>query len=162
MSEGGEFLFEARWWLLPRFQRRLWQGMAWIPAGICALMLVASLIRVLFYHEAMAWRTPWDGAMVALPMLFMGRQVVIAVGLEGDELLLRRAFPGRVERVPLARVRHARVTEDWSGTSLRLDLGRALSVRLMTYASRRAAVPEWDGLVAALKTRLEPDERWGE
>jgi hypothetical protein len=109
------------------------------------LSLSALSIALLLTFNLLEWRVPLAG-----------------VAVDSNALLVRRAFPGWVEKISLERIRYCRVRRWWLNSWL---IVKGHGVIPSVLSSDRGpfgleTVKGWDEMIAALREKLEPLGKW--
>jgi len=144
---------------MPRFRRLPLQGIMWLFVPMGVFLLAIGVYAALFSHDADKWSAVTLGLVWPSFAFFMSRHILVAVGLEGDDLLVRHAFPGWVERVPLPRVRRGRVVRRFFSVSIVFSVVGSVPMQFAAYAPGCTPIPHWEDLLAALKARLASEGR---
>ncbi len=84
---------EPWWWEMPRLIRWMWIPMMWLFVPFGAFLFVIGIVN-LFSHDADKWSNVALGILWPGFMFFFCRSFLVAVGMEGDDVLVRLPFPG--------------------------------------------------------------------
>jgi len=135
---------------------------------VCSCGFVVIAIVSVVAPPAGNWRDAILTAFaIALLLAFawlFGRSMLVGVAANCDALLVCRALPGWVERIPFRNISYCRVRRWW--------LTGFLTVRgpgLIPSVLRNDRGPcgfemiqDWNGMVAALREQLDPLGKWRE
>ncbi|UCC67815.1 MAG: hypothetical protein JSV79_11975 [Armatimonadota bacterium] len=158
-----------RWWALGRAYATVWRVFLAAFAGISVFHLIDPLAErtqgVLYFAV---------GAVVF--SYIFGRVVTVAVCFQHDTILVRRLFPGWVERVPASRIAYgvhltkahplhwARLGVDAESVILvgwtTMPVAMGHTYRTASDGTPRDAKADWFVLVDCLRDFLEPRGRW--
>jgi hypothetical protein len=153
----------VQWWYgHPVWRRGVHRGL---------MLLVLGVGLVWFTGSAWEWAAQgpdrdW-GSMVgrAFWLIFMAgvcRSFVMGVAIDGDDLLVRRIWPGSPERIPLRRLR-AWLVVDPLAAHLYLKGPGLIPLHLWCVCwFGRARCPGWEEVVTAVRDLLKPAGRWWE
>jgi hypothetical protein len=149
----------VRWWQIDWGYRLFTPLISWAGVLCSSAGFVVTLHDILLRTLRMSgWMLlAWTLAFCAA--LLVGRFYVLDIGLSDDAVLVRHAFPGRVERIPVSRAKRVLIAEmAWAWYVVLLTQGAApvvLEQRKILWSSF-CYFEGWDGLVAALKAVFEP------
>jgi hypothetical protein len=154
-----------RWWVLGRAYTALWRVFLLAFAGNAIFHAIGSSDeqKTEFLHFAV---------IALIFCLLLGRLLVVAICVEDDAILLRRLFPGWVERVPTSRLAYG-INYRLRGPGRRL-LGESVTLlgwplmpaiiqgtyRSVSDGTHGDAKEDWAALVSCLRDLFEPRGRW--
>ncbi len=95
----------------PRVWRELWLERVFATSCTWVLLLFGSVGAVINALGAPgSWGEALGSAAVAAGAALMGRTWVVEAAVDGEVLRIRRLLPGRIETIPLSRIRSAQYT----------------------------------------------------
>ncbi len=163
MSEAADHSPDTRWWGWPPLTRVFSRVIMWPVAIGGVVFLVASVAGlVLGPRGAEAWGQLAGSIFYCAFMLFFARNMLTAVGLDGQQISVRRMLPGLRERVPLDHLDHATVSRGLLNQWLVLYGPGLLPIVLQNTTLGATRVDGWAELLAALRKVLEPLGKWRE
>jgi hypothetical protein len=154
-----------RWWVLGRAYTALWRVFLLAFAGF-------SVFHVIDPFHAQKAEFLRFAVLAVIFCLLSGRLLVVAICVEDDAILLRRLFPGWVERVPISRLAYGinyqlrAPARGVLGESVIL-LGWPImptviqgTYRTASDGTRGDAKEDWAALVSCLRDLFEARGRW--
>ena len=146
---------QVRWWGYRRGHTWALRASMWYLLAMCLPLSLACLTAL----------APW----VVIPAAFLviawlwARTSAVAIGIDGAHLYLRRLFLGRLERIPISEIRRCLVLRGSLQTRLRIyGPWRLWLTILHTSLPLGPAVPDWNGLLRALRPVFQRLGKWEE
>ncbi len=146
---------QVRGWRAFVFDRLIGTVCVW------ALVVIGSVGAII---NALGAPGSWGEALVsaaaAAGAAFMGRTWVVAAAVDGEVLRVRRLLPGRMEAIPLSRIRSAQHVRIAFGDSISLRFSALAFATMRYYGFPRSQREPWLALLADLRQAL--GDRWHE
>jgi hypothetical protein len=150
------------WWSVPPHYR-LFMMVVIYPILAVGIVFFAGSIWMLVAPVQKDWGQILGSTCYVVFAWLAARNWLVGLAISDDALLVCPLLPGRAERIPLDHIRWCRTRAFWLRRVVILKASRIVPLWLQNEPHPVAGgwlIPGWEGLVVALREKLEPLGKW--